>query len=87
MNFLAFFFINIIRIEKYAILLRILISWISPDPSSRLNQFLFQITEPLLAPIRNLLPRTGMIDFSPLLVFLLLDLAQVGVAMLMERLI
>ena len=86
MNVLILLIINVIRIEKYAVLLRVLISWVSPDPSSQLNQLLFRITEPVLAPIRNFLPRTGMIDFSPLLAFLLLDLAQAGVIMLVDRL-
>lgn len=83
MSFVTFLFINILRILKYALLLRVLLSWVSPDPTSRLNQILYQITEPLLAPIRNLLPRAGMIDFSPILAFLALDLAQMGVVRLL----
>lgn len=82
MSFVIFLLINILRILKYALLLRILLSWVNPDPSGRLNQILYQITEPILAPIRNLLPRAGMIDFSPLLAFLALDFAQIGVARL-----
>lgn len=82
MNFLLFFLINVLRILKYALLLRVLLSWIQPDPGSRLNQILSQVTEPILAPIRSILPRTGMIDLSPLLAFFALDLAQFGIARL-----
>lgn len=40
------------------------------------NDFLFRITEPLLAPIRRILPKTGMIDLSPLILILLLGFLE-----------
>jgi YggT family protein len=55
-----------------AVIGRSLISWF---PLSRDNQFarlLYQVTEPLLAPVRNVLPRTGMIDLSAMVVIILL---------------
>ncbi len=79
MTFLLFFLINIIRILKYAILLRVLLSWASHNPHSGLNRFLNEMTEPLLKVCRNLLPRTGSLDISPIIAFLALDLAQWGV--------
>ncbi len=79
MNFLLILLVNVIRILKYALLLRVLLSWVQPDPSSKLNQVLSQITEPILGPLRSILPRTGMIDLSPLLAFFALDLAQFGI--------
>lgn len=54
------------------ILGRVLMSWIDPTFSNPLGRFLYGATEPILAPIRRVLPRTGMIDFSPLIVLLLL---------------
>ena len=45
---------------------RVLMSWIDPGASRPVSQFLYRITEPMLAPIRNVLPRTGQLDFSPL---------------------
>jgi len=56
------------------ILIRALISWVSPDPYNPIVQFLYRATEPLLRPFRKLLPpwRTGAIDFSPFLATLLL---------------
>ena len=54
------------------ILGRVLMSWIDPRFGSGFARFLFQATEPLLAPVRRLLPQTGMIDFSALIVLLIL---------------
>ena len=56
------------------ILGRVLISWVDQGGRSQLANFLFQTTEPILAPIRRILPNTGMIDLSPMIVILLLSL-------------
>jgi len=53
---------------------RVLMSWIDPTFSRPLGQFLFSLTEPFLAPIRNVLPRAGMFDFSPLVLLIGLGL-------------
>lgn len=68
-------FINLI---ETLILVRIFMSFIIRDLGNPLFNFIYQITEPILAPFRNLIDKlglnTGMIDFSPLLAFLFLDL-------------
>jgi YggT family protein len=51
---------------------RVLWSWIDPRYGSPAGRFLFQMTEPLLAPIRQLLPRTGMVDLSPVVLMIVL---------------
>ena len=51
---------------------RVLISWFDPKGSSAVSRFLFQATEPILAPVRRFLPQTGMLDLSGLLVLLVL---------------
>jgi YggT family protein len=53
---------------------RVLLSYVEQDPRRRstVGQILVAITEPVLAPIRNVLPKGGMFDFSPLVVILLL---------------
>ncbi len=79
MKFIAFFIIITIKILKYAILIRILMSWIKPGVSGRFTQILYEITEPILKIFRNLLPRMGMIDLSPLIAFFVLDFAQIGI--------
>ncbi len=59
-----------------ALLVRILFEWIRIPYSSRAMRFLWNITEPLLAPIRRVLPSFGGLDFSPLIAFFLLNLLQ-----------
>lgn len=50
------------------IIIRIVLSWIRPDPSSPVVGFIYQLSEPLLAPFKRLIPVTaGGLDFSPLL--------------------
>ncbi len=69
------------RIMEYAILARVIISWI---PIPRDNQFirlLYQITEPILGPIRNMIQRSAMgrnmmIDFSPIIAFILIGVIR-----------
>jgi YggT family protein len=61
----------LLTIVYWLILIRALISWFSPDPFNPLVQFLYQMTEPLLQPIRRLLPMTT-IDFSPLIAFVII---------------
>lgn len=53
---------------------RVLISWVNPRFEGPVGRFLFETTEPLLAPIRRFLPSAGMVDFSPLVLMLLLGL-------------
>lgn len=61
-----------------AILIRVLFSWIGPDMRNPLFRISYQLTEPLLAPVRNVLPQTPGIDLSPMIVtFLLLFLIQI----------
>ncbi|HVE81022.1 MAG TPA: YggT family protein [Candidatus Dormibacteraeota bacterium] len=68
-------FINLfVTVFNILLLARVLMSWIQPQPTSGIGQFIFDVTEPVLAPIRKLLPQTYMIDFSPIVAFLLLQL-------------
>jgi YggT family protein len=49
---------------------RVLLSWINPRFEGPVARFLYETTEPLLSPIRRVLPQTGMIDWSPLILLL-----------------
>lgn len=51
---------------------RVLMSWVDPMGRSQLGAFLIQTTEPILAPVRRVMPQTGMFDFSSLIVLLVL---------------
>jgi len=64
----------LITILIFLILLRALISWVNADPYNPLVQFLYKTTEPLLQPLRRMLPvgfRAG-IDISPIIALLIL---------------
>jgi YggT family protein len=51
---------------------RILVSWVDPQGRNRASAFINQTTEPILAPVRRRLPKTGMIDLSATVVLLVL---------------
>ncbi len=51
---------------------RLMLSWFDPMGRSPVAAFLLQVTEPILAPVRNLLPRTGMLDLSGFVVLIIL---------------
>jgi len=61
---------------------RILLSWFPLARGNRLAEFLFMLTEPILAPIRRLIQRSPlggpgmMLDFSPIVAFILLRFAR-----------
>lgn len=55
---------------------RILLSWVQVDPYHPVVQFLYTVTEPVVRPIRDLLPPTGMVDFSPFVAIILAQLLQ-----------
>jgi YggT family protein len=51
---------------------RVLVSWVDPRGSNELSRFLVQVTEPILAPVRRLMPSTGAIDLSATIVLIAL---------------
>lgn len=71
------FLSNLIQLTLIAIWLlvlgRVLVSWFDPSGRGQASAMLIQATEPILAPVRRLLPRTGMIDFAPLVVLIVLS--------------
>lgn len=68
LNFLQFLLMAI-----WALVIgRMLMSWVDPMGRNQVSAFLIQVTEPILAPVRRLLPRTGMIDWSGFIVVILI---------------
>jgi YggT family protein len=60
----------------FAIIARALISWFNLGPSNPVVRILNDVTEPMLAPLRRVIPTIGMIDITPLVAILLLQFAQ-----------
>lgn len=70
-------FINILAIVlTFAIIIRALMSWFMPAGGSGAAALLVDVTEPILAPIRRILPPLGGIDFSPLLALILIQVVS-----------
>ena len=68
----------VLSIMYVLILVRALISWVNPDPFNPIVQFLYQATEPVLTPIRRILPSSlsFRIDISPIIAFLAIRFLQ-----------
>ena len=71
------YFINILFYVLWgAILGRVIISWINLSPSNPIVVLLYGITEPILAPIRRVLPSMGMLDLSPMVALIVMMILQ-----------
>jgi YggT family protein len=66
-----------------AIFIRVVISWVGLDPRNPAVVFIHDITEPILSPIRQFMPRFGMLDLSPMVaIFLLQFIGQAALRVL-----
>ncbi|HLC40376.1 MAG TPA: YggT family protein [Methylomirabilota bacterium] len=67
----------ILNLYTWIIIAAALITWVSPDPYNPIVRFLGQVTEPVLRPIRRLIPtyKTG-IDLSPLIAIILIQFIE-----------
>lgn len=74
--------VYLLRFYSLILLGRVLISWLDPGGRTPVAQVLFRLTEPILAPIRRVLPAAGPIDLSPLIAFLILSIVTQIVATL-----
>ena len=74
MSFLFDFIRILCDVFSLAIICRAILSWFSPRPTNRLAIILYRVTEPMLAPLRRIIPRAGMVDFTPLVAIILLQL-------------
>ena len=68
----------LLDVYSWVIIAAALMSWVSPDPRNPVVMFLRQVTEPVLWPIRRLLPpwKTGGLDLSPLIVLLVIQFVE-----------
>ena len=79
---------NLFRIYSYIILARIFLSWFSVDRTNPIVRLIYQLTEPVLAPFRVILPLGGMgIDLSPIIVYFLLNLLRTALVRLIVNLV
>ena len=61
-----------LEVYTWILIARVLMSWFNPSPYNPLVQFVMRLTEPILAPIRRVMPDMGGLDLSPIVVFIAL---------------
>jgi YggT family protein len=62
----------LVTVLWFLLIARVVLSWTNPTGGGGLTAFIYQATEPILAPIRRVLPPTSGVDWSPLIAMLLL---------------
>ena len=67
----------ILYIFLFVILIQVIISWINPNAYSPITTIMHQISEPILKPVRQLIPPAGGLDFSPLIVLVVINLLMI----------
>ena len=60
----------------WVILGRVLMSWFDPSGNYRISRILYDMSEPILAPARRILPSFGGVDWSPLVTMIVLNLLE-----------
>jgi len=68
---------GLLTLYKYILLASVVISWVNADPYNPLVNFIYRVTDPLLARIRRYMPDTGALDLSPLVAFALIYVLQI----------
>ncbi len=68
-NFLAL----LLQILLMAIFVRVLLTWLPIDQNNPIVRVLFDVTEPVLAPFRRVIPKIGMFDLSPIAAMLIIQ--------------
>lgn len=68
----------IVNAYLVALIIMIVVSWVAPGTRHPAVLLTYQITEPVMAPVRSLLPSAGGLDFSPILVFIVINVFQIA---------
>jgi YggT family protein len=66
----------VLHLAMWLIIIRALISWVSPDPYNPIVQFLIRTTDPILRPLQRLIPPISGLDLSPLVAIFLIYFLQ-----------
>lgn len=75
-QYLSQFIDVLFTLMDFAIFARILLSWFPANSGGQIRTFLIQLTEPVLAPFRRIIPRIGMMDISPIVALFILDFVK-----------
>ena len=78
-------FLNVlITVLIWLIFIRVILSWVAPTSENPIVSFVTDVTNLILLPIQRLLPKTGFLDFSPLVALILLDLIKYAINMYLQ---
>lgn len=67
----------IVKIYFWSVIAVVVVSWIAPQSNHPAIQLVAQITEPVMRPVRSVMPSLGGLDLSPIIVFLILNVISV----------
>jgi YggT family protein len=84
-GFVLSFTSTLFFILNFAIIIRALMSWFNPSPENPIVRIVIEITEPVLAPLRRIVPRIGMIDITPIVAILLMNVIQATLEQTLTR--
>jgi len=77
----------LVKVLELAIFARVLLSWVSVSRDNRLVSIILEITEPILGPIRRVVPPLGGLDLSPMIALILIEMAQRVVLTILARVV
>lgn len=77
----------LLQVYFYALILLVIMSWVAPKGDNPAAVLVWQLTEPVMAPLRRVIPPIGMFDLSPIVAFILINLLQHGVTVAAQHIL
>ena len=68
---------TILYIYLFIVIVQVIISWINPDAYNPITMIMYQLSEPILRPVRRTIPSAGGFDFSPLIILVIINLLMI----------
>ena len=68
---------TILYIYLFIIIVQVIISWINPDAYNPITMIMHQLSEPILRPVRRIIPSAGGFNFSPLIILVIINLLMI----------
>jgi YggT family protein len=76
MRFLQYFIPLLFNLYSFLILARVLLSWVSLGPGNPIVTFIMEATDPVIKPLRSVIPPIGMLDITPIAALILLQIVE-----------
>lgn len=85
MNFLQAFIPLLFTLYSFMILARVLLTWMPVRPGNPIVQLIIEATDPLLKPLRSVIPPIGMLDITPIVALILLQVVETIIMEIIAR--